>query len=227
MKHNSGVTNQWIYDYVVPGICKYFDPIVTIVLGRALLWRIFEIDESTIVPLQMLLRVKCAYRELGAACELDEGENLVIKVPLMVTGDDAMVYIDSIFADDDCEGANVSSAEIRTRQRLVDRQEIRHMNNLLGGMKREITDLKLQNERLAQQHQKQMTYMNKKLAHIMKHPLQRQSRASDTSDVLRRSPRRQERAKEGTTNFLAQEVEEAILHDNAKLSSCPRTLHTL
>ena len=73
---------------------------VSAVFGCALLWRIFDPEMKTSVPDFMKNRVMTAYRNLRSN-RLATDENPVEKVPLMVTGDDAQVFIEILLNDND------------------------------------------------------------------------------------------------------------------------------
>ena len=79
VKANSGITKEWILEHVVPNIAANLDKQVALVLGRALLWRIFNSEQSKVVPRFILEKVKAAYNGLGSRNRLDSGENPVEK----------------------------------------------------------------------------------------------------------------------------------------------------
>ena len=111
------------------------------------MWRNFDEDELVVVPAAIEDRVKAAYRDLGARCHLPAGENPVIKHPLMVTGDDAQVFIDLLLADDDGDGNDGAGADgRRVRPRRME-QQMRYMNSLIIGLRRDNADLQLAMER--------------------------------------------------------------------------------
>ena len=72
-------------------------------LGRALLWIIFDEVQHFSVPDNIFRRVNNAYQDLGYRFRLPERENPVEKVPLIVTGSDDEVHIDVLLEDDGME----------------------------------------------------------------------------------------------------------------------------
>ena len=90
---NSGISNQWFLDFVVPNIRSNYCESFFTHLGRALLWLIFNPTESANVPVMISNWVKKAYGELSNN-RLGADTNPVSKVALLVSGDDAEVFID-------------------------------------------------------------------------------------------------------------------------------------
>lgn len=64
VKVNSGISEDWILTHVVPLIATKYSRSVAVVLGRALLWRVFDEKESCVVPEYISQRVRNAYRDL-------------------------------------------------------------------------------------------------------------------------------------------------------------------
>ena len=50
IKDGSGITNEFLIQYVVPRIAQKFPHDVAVVLGTALLWRIFSQDGEAAIP---------------------------------------------------------------------------------------------------------------------------------------------------------------------------------
>jgi hypothetical protein len=119
----SGISDQWILDYVVPNMVRGGVPRqVCLVLGRAALWRIFDPSGNNLVPEVMRARVMARYADLGANNALPSGMNPVKKVPLVVDGFDSDVMIDQIVGESEDGGNDVSTLRQRMGMR---RQEIR------------------------------------------------------------------------------------------------------
>ncbi len=68
-----------------------FDHGVCLVLARAMLWRIFDSSGDGLVPDCICSHVVGAYSDLGQWNALENGTNLVEKVPLAVDGHDLEV----------------------------------------------------------------------------------------------------------------------------------------
>ena len=81
---------------------------VALVLGKALLWKVFDDKNNFVVPSFILQHVKGAYRDhIGVRCTLQEGDNTVEKVPLTVYksgGNEAQVIIEIVFKFDTAGG---------------------------------------------------------------------------------------------------------------------------
>ena len=61
LKEESGILCEWICHHVVPHIKRVYGPVVACVLGRALLWRIFDPTQSVVVDSATVARVKNLY----------------------------------------------------------------------------------------------------------------------------------------------------------------------
>ena len=61
LKEYCGVDTSWVCDYVTPLTTKKYGSDVAAVLGRALLWQIFDPEQSKAIPSEMQQRVKAAF----------------------------------------------------------------------------------------------------------------------------------------------------------------------
>ena len=61
LKGESGISSEWICHHVVPNIKPVYGPVVASVLGRALLWRIFDPTQSLVVDSATVACVKDLY----------------------------------------------------------------------------------------------------------------------------------------------------------------------
>ena len=93
IKEGSAVTDNWILEYVVPRIAASYGQTLAKVLGKALLWAIFS-EKSGWVAGTIVNRVKGAYNNLAG--EGAGEENPIEKRLLVVTGDDATLYISEV-----------------------------------------------------------------------------------------------------------------------------------
>ena len=57
LKEEAELSDDWICEYVSPNITCLFGKQVGIILGRALLWRIMDADESQVLPREQVSRV--------------------------------------------------------------------------------------------------------------------------------------------------------------------------
>ena len=74
----SGVTDGWICDHIVPNILRIGVPLqVCVVLGRALLWRLFD-GSGDAIPPQRKAQMLEAYRALGTRNTLVVDQNPVV-----------------------------------------------------------------------------------------------------------------------------------------------------
>ena len=70
----------------MPNITQKFGPKVGAVLGHVLLWRMFDVEQSTVVPEFMTTRVKKLLKHVKNN-KLVDGKNPIVKIPLYVSGD--------------------------------------------------------------------------------------------------------------------------------------------
>lgn len=106
LEEGSGITNDWLYENVVPGIKEYFgDDSIAIVLALPLLWACLHVDLFELVPLTLCNRIKEAYERIRV---LDASINPVKRVFLSVTRHQDQVSIDEILEVRDDNGELVS-----------------------------------------------------------------------------------------------------------------------
>jgi hypothetical protein len=97
VREDSGVTDQFILDYVTKKARTRAGDQVALVLGKALLWYIFDAKGDEDVPTVVKQRVRNAYGHIQV---LPDGTNPVKKALIVVTGHEGEVYMDEIPNDD-------------------------------------------------------------------------------------------------------------------------------
>ena len=219
VKEGSGISEEWILRYVCPAIRTCYGRSLSLVLGRALLWRIFDRSEAHVVPATIRNRVKRAYRDLGERCRLLNEENPVEKVPLLVTGEDAMVFIDVLDDDDDGDAGNRNGRRVRPRRRTE--EELRHLRSLVVGLKRDNANLKAGIDRLDARMSRKLTIMGENVGHLRRG--QHFQRPPAQGEQQGRRNIRHINAEDEMNAQLAQEQNQTP----ATLSTTPRTLHAL
>ena len=133
IKEFSGIDDAWVCDNVTPNIARKYGLKVAAVLGRALLWRIFDPEQSGVVPPIISTRVKDLYK-LVRDSNLEDGENPIAKVPLDVRGDIngnliLTVLNDSIDDDAISENENEEERVNRLRHKYNSNINNRRVNN--------------------------------------------------------------------------------------------------
>jgi hypothetical protein len=93
VREDSGVTDKFILDYVTEKARTRVGDQVALVLGKALLWYIFDADGDGDVPTVVKQRVQNAYVHIQV---LPDGTNPVKKVLIVITGHEGEVYMDEI-----------------------------------------------------------------------------------------------------------------------------------
>ena len=106
LKNGSGVSNLWLTQNVVPHIfaSERIQGNVALVLALPILWACFDSTVEGKMPGQMRNRIRLEYEAIRGPT-MEATENPVKKVPLVVTGCEAEVYIDEIVNMDD-DGGN-------------------------------------------------------------------------------------------------------------------------
>jgi hypothetical protein len=185
LRQNSGITDEWIAEFVVPNILRRFPQGVGRVLGRALLWACFEPNLAGYVPQEILDRVRNAYTAIRV---LPEGENPVVKLELVVTGNEDQLHIDELghFDEDNNEndagggagaggagGAGGAINNNQNRRRGGTRDEVMAVYSQVTGLRREIEALRLSNTHNQQRNEQNFRGLNRKLNRIALQPVQR------------------------------------------------------
>lgn len=185
VKTDSGIDDTWVLDYVTPAMKDHVPRQVAIVLGRALLWKVFHDESGAYVPAQIRERVLAAYRDLGDRNSLAAGSNPVSKVPLGITGLDAEVIIDEIMVPGDGNGddANPQARDYRV-SRGMERQEVRLLQSQVLHLRRELADMRAESERRDVQMKHTLTRLNRNVARLVATPGRRHvdgGRGGDTT----------------------------------------------
>ena len=145
----SGISNGWILDHVTPNMAQCDIPRdVCLVLGRAMLWRIFDRSGEGLVPSAHRVRIMARYEDLGADNHLEPGTNPVKKVPVVVNGYDAEVLMDEIVVGDN--GDNDEGPSVVLQRMGLRHQEIGLLASQVTHLRRELLDSQLEHERQMQ-----------------------------------------------------------------------------
>ncbi len=145
----SGISDGWILDHVTPNMARCGIPRdVCLVLGRAMLWRIFDRSGEDLVPSAQRMRIMARYEDLGADNHLEPGTNPVKKVPVVVNGYDAEVLMDEIVVGDD--GDNDEGPSVVLQRMGLRHQEIRLLASQVTHLRRELLDSRVEHERQMQ-----------------------------------------------------------------------------
>ena len=136
---------DWILTFVVSAIVSKYCRLFSLVLGRALVRRIFDEVQHFSVPDNIFRQMKNANQDLGDWRRLPEGENTVENVPLIVNGSYVEVHIDVLLEDDGMEddrNTTGGGGARLLRPRQIDSKKLRYMNTLLVGLIRCGSDLR-------------------------------------------------------------------------------------
>jgi len=83
---------------------------VALVLGKALIWAVFDGSSNTYLPGELCLRVRNVYEHIPTQ-QLNPAKNPVKKVDLLVTGGEGNVFIDEMEDLDECGEDHVEQDE--------------------------------------------------------------------------------------------------------------------
>jgi hypothetical protein len=191
VKEASGITDQWILDYVVPNmrgglfcpdpknapeVLAVAVPVqVCIVLGRALLFKIFDssLGDKQVggVAPQTRARVMDAYACLGGRNTLSQGENPVKKIPLGVVGVDSELFIDELLHDDGAGGTGGDNMRVRAG---MERQEVRLLSSQVLHLRQELRNATCEHDRRYLLLRHELSRINKNVSRIAAAPARRQ-----------------------------------------------------
>jgi hypothetical protein len=206
---NSGITNNWVLEKVVPHARLLVSDETALVLGRALLWYAFTLEGSDDIPAPLLQRIQNAYNELNN--NLQEGMNPVLKVPVIVTGQDAQVFIDEIPDIDAQQVPDGGNNNIANNNPAPIRSQLVALQSQLMALRRAIDELRNEvRESHGQQHQQEQRHFQ-----IMNSNIRR----------IAVAPARGRNVAAGGNNIANQPA--PVDHRHASLSSTPRCLWTL
>ena len=122
----SGVTDQWILDHVVPNLTKKVTPEVAKVLGRAVLFRVFDNSCGDAFPPHRCEQILKAYSDLGFRKQLVEGTNPIKRKPLVVSGHNAEVVMDCMDTEDNHKDA-IRSLALRQQEVCMLSSQVLHL----------------------------------------------------------------------------------------------------
>ena len=184
LKEDSGLSNSWVCEHIVPNITRVYGTTVGAVLGRAVLWRAMDPEDSLVLPKEWRDDIQRLYNEHGGST-LDDGENPVAKIPLLVHGDNGKLIITPLLDDWGEDDENMTEEERRTRRRqryegdMNIRRARSHQSNNQAIQALTSHSISLQNELVAFQQDtnrkfdlmmKQLNKVNRNLASLLKQP---------------------------------------------------------
>jgi hypothetical protein len=214
----SGITDEWILQHVVPNLMRHgIELQVCKVLGRAMLWRLFDRSGDDCFPQHRRQQIMQAYRDLGSRNILEEGCNPIKKRPLVVSGHDTEVMMDLL--EGELVGEGTSGVDAVRRGLAVRNQEVRLLSSQVIHLRRELADARAEADRQLGILKRQMARMNNNISRLANRPAKR----------LRITP-----AAMSAPVICDEEVVESAAPPSpvvpifaAKLSGCPRSLHDL
>ena len=215
----SGITSEWILEHVVPNIVAHgIDSQVCKVLGRAMLWRLFDRSGDDCFPQARRVQIMQAYNDLGGRNALEEGCNPVKRVPVVVSGHDSEVMMDILEDDEGYIG------DVR-RSLAVRNQEVRLLSSQILHLRRELTDARAEADRQLGILKRQIARMSNNISRLSSRP---------AHPMKARTPGGHPVPSVGAISGQNSQ-QELVLVDLpppprnlvAKLTKCPKSLHDL
>ena len=121
VKVESNISESWILAHVVPNIAKHYIRPCSLLLGKALLWRIMDPVQSKCLPTSMVERVHRLYHSMEGNI-LTINENPIAKIPLSVHGYmDIYIYITPLAVDEDEDDENEDGSPLTEEQKQLRR----------------------------------------------------------------------------------------------------------
>ena len=210
IREGSGITDDWILDYVVPNMRQKLDRQICVVLGRALLCRIFDESGDEVVPNEIRTRVMGAYQDRHEDGAVQQ-ENPVIRVALGMDGVDSELVIDTLFDDDDGNGNGNGDGGDRNDRRVrrrMERQEVNFLRSQVMHLRRQQDELVAQLERRDEQMTQMLQRINRNVQRVANSPFRRHVNGPIAEDG----------------NVNADETQLVVV---ATLSKTPKTLQAL
>ena len=108
-KDGLGLTNDWIALNVCPNITRSFDRKVGAIMGKALLWAVYEPSCQQMIPRDRSRRITRKIADLDL--DLEEGENPIHKYEIIASESDGTISLDEIPPDDQQIGIRARDAD--------------------------------------------------------------------------------------------------------------------
>lgn len=228
----SGISEEWVLQHIVPHMVDYgIHRQVCLVLGRAVLWALFDPTQASRIPQHRRQQMMQAYAGLGDRNTLAAGENPVLKRSLVIVGQDAEVVMD-LMSDEDGGGGGGGSLSLTLAQR---NQEVRMLSSQVLQLRHELVDSRAEHECQLAVLRRRLGRIDNNVARITNRPARQLRLSSNT--VPGPPPPQQRTSNTSNTNETQAAEEETPMETEedvvrapvliAKLGKCPKTLHDL
>jgi len=215
----SEMMNAFVLTHVVPNIRRRLPDSATIVLGKALLWLIFSPVANNFVSTEFRDGVKGEMQNLlgrNHAARMEDDWNPIRKMPVVVSGDQGLVYIDEVGDVLDVNGngiANNGQGIGRGEQASI-RSQILAMQASIFSMRRDQMELKADIGGVRILVEQGFRVVNGNVRRIALQPARRVMGSGETTTVMN--------ADEHSTAAAV-----LAMMNNAVLIPTPRSLHDL
>lgn len=207
-KEDSGISNDWILSYVCPAISRMLPRPVALILGKALLWKIFE-DKDNYLPSEITRRVKGAWHNIPNSSSHGLEYNPISKVPLAVYGTNGQVVIEELMYDvlDNNNRSTIDNHLPISAARTGVEEHLQFLNSQLLSLRRELHNAEVERLRQERVSKDFMQKINRNLTRVLSQP------GNAVNPIARIN--------------VGMEVENDPTTDMATLSRCPKTCHAL
>ena len=133
VKQGAQVSDSFILENVVPNTSQLLNQKVAIILGKALLWAVFDDDFSgDLLDDGFVTEVKTEFLAVNPSWK--DGVNPVKKVPLQISGHEGTLYITELVEDEDNDenGDTVPAAVVQSRRDGEVRAIVSQLNHVTG-----------------------------------------------------------------------------------------------
>ena len=173
VREDSGVTDKFILTYVTPNTRTRLGDRVALILGKALLWYVFHPDAKDYLPPAMYQRIMDAY---AARQVLPANTNPVLRKPIIITGDEAEVYIDEIPEEVANAGENNGAVGGQVGGGFLDRpirEQLLALHSQLLNLRRENEELRSATQQDRLERNRQYQTLNSNLRRVAMQPAHR------------------------------------------------------
>ena len=187
VKEESKVSETWLLTHVVPNIYKQYSKTTSLILGRALLWRIMDPDQSAVLPKPMVTRVRHLYQAIDGN-QLTPEENPIARVPISLHQIDGKLIVTTLEDEMDDDGTNPDGTpmteeqhfnrrkrkyggdaiERRMRNRRSDNEQLSTLTSQVLHLRNENKQLKLELEASSARTQDAIKVVNRNVRQLMR-----------------------------------------------------------
>ena len=147
LKEGSGITDAWICEFVCPSIRRFYSDGVAALLGKAVLWAMFDSDHMGLVPQAWRHIVMAEYNKIPAHHRIADGENPVAKRRCVAWEQEGIPHIDIINEEDDGDASGVGGGRLGSAEASAQMSAVHNRMCSLERKQDELRDEYRENQR--------------------------------------------------------------------------------